>query len=261
MRGVLASEKSDVGPAAAIAAGLASRDLVSISSPTTLRLPDDFPTTPRLSDSPTPRPTPRLPDPRARCCPIAVLAQAEGPASGAHRGRGRCAGRCAYRFIFKSGILLKQKTCGEGGAVPGEAKLLVQEGIQRQEEMPACGEGGAASAASWKGSCCLWRIWQGWCCLSRSAEKTQGGSVSRGRDRGEKETENNRFGCAALRRAFSLQPGVLYQMRFSPTAQSVHGASPPAEWFVVAGRRRASRPAGVGLPSVREGCGRRAEKF
>eukprot|EP00959_Pyramimonas_sp_CCMP1952_P127887 2674638-Pyramimonas_sp.AAC.1 len=63
------------------------------------------------------------------------------------------------------------------------------------------------------------------------------------------------------RQAFSLQQGVLYHMRFSPTAQNVHGAISLAEWFVVAGCRRASRPVGVGLPSAREGCGRRADKF
>ena len=172
-------------------------------------------------------------------------------------------------FSFRGVSTKNEKgSSGERGAVVAVAETWQTTNPQRrsvlrqgEEKSGCCGEGGAASGASWQGRCCLWRIWQGWCYLWRSAEKTQGGSVSRGRDRGDKESGNNRVRRAALRQALSSQQGVLHQMRFSPTAQSVHGAISPAEWFVVAGCRRASRPAGIGLPSVREGCGRRADKF
>ena len=164
--------------------------------------------------------------------------------------------------------------CGAVLAAEGARPTSPERGVLGQAETSACGEGASASGETWK--------------AKSGAGKAQGGSVPRGRradcDRGEKERGKGScrqdldeawlsvcgllapalrgpFRCGALRQAFSLREGVRYQMRFSPTSQDVLGAISPAEWFVVAGFRRASRPAGIGLPNVRESCGRRADKF
>ena len=158
---------------------------------------------------------------------------------------------CGCHFIFSIWGLSQEEAGNDCGAVVAVAETWrtnPQRSVLCQEETSASGEA-ESSASGDTGK------------ARGDTGKAQGGSVPQGRRagcdrgdrpsrRGERESEKgpilqildeawvrSPFRCAALRRACSLQEGVLYKMRFPQPSPDLHGAIPPAEWFVVAGSR------------------------